>query len=84
MKKYKLYLDLGLIIRRLKKVKLEEYNSNNPIVFIDANDPDEACNKCFCNLSEKIMKSKRLTEAEMIELTNDLLHDMRIMKVMNR
>jgi hypothetical protein len=82
MKKYKLFLDLTLIMHRLKRVRLDEYNSRFPIVFIDANDPDAACNLCYIEITQKIMKSK-LSEKEKIALCVDLLKDMRISKVFN-
>lgn len=81
MKNYKVYIDLSMIIHRLKKVNLNEYNSASPIVFIIAPNPDEACNICYTSIVEKIMKSKKLTDAEMLELSSDLLHEMRIKRV---
>lgn len=83
MKTYKIYLDLSMIIHRLKKVRLDEYNSHAPIVFIIAKDPDQACNVCYTTIVEKIMRSKKLTDREMLELSSDLLHDMRIKRVYN-
>jgi hypothetical protein len=70
---------LTLVISRLKKFRLNEYNSENPILFIQANDPDDACNKAICNLATIIFKQDNSIET--IKFVRDLFYDIRIEKV---
>ena len=79
MKIYKLKLDMSLVISRFKKFKLYNYNLAYPIIFIDADNPDEACYKClhqFCSMILKQDDSK-----ETASLLKDALFDIRVLKV---
>lgn len=78
MRVYKVFMDLSLIMARLKKYTLAEYNTEYPIVFVEANDPDDACYKAKYNLIRKIMKQDSSPEAEL--LCSEIMHDMRVMK----
>jgi len=79
MKIYKVYLDMSLVIARLKRYNISEYNYNTPIVFIDANDPDEACFRAIYGLVRKVLDQDTSEEAK--ELCKDLKHDIRIIRV---
>jgi hypothetical protein len=79
MKIYRVEMCLTLVISRLKKFRLNEYNSENPILFIQANDPDDACNKAICNLATIIFKQDNSIET--IKFVRDLFYDIRIEKV---
>ena len=43
---------MSLVISRLKNYRIYEYNSNAPIIFVEADDPDGACFKATHNLFE--------------------------------
>ena len=55
MKIYKVFMDLELVISRLRKFRLKEYNSSFPIVFVDAKDPDDACYTAIYNLGSSVL-----------------------------
>ena len=78
MRVYKVFMDLSLIMAILKKYRLAEYNTEYPIVFIEANDPDDACYKAKYNLIRKIIKQDSSPEAE--SLCAEIMHDMRVIK----
>jgi|DEB19_MinimDraft_3_1074340.scaffolds.fasta_scaffold82819_2 hypothetical protein len=79
MKIYKLTLNLKLVLPRLKKFKLHEYNSENPIIFVQASDPDEACYRAIFNLAGLIFRQD--DSRETISLFNDLQYEIFIIKV---
>ena len=54
MKIYKVHMVLTLVMSRLKKYTLEDYNSSTPIIFVEAKDPDDACYKAMHKLASKI------------------------------
>lgn len=43
MKNYRIMLDISSIFNEIKHLHLRSYNSPFPVVFISANDPDDAC-----------------------------------------
>ena len=79
MKIYLLKLDLSLVIARLKKFRLGEFNSNSPLIFIEASNPDEACYLTNCKFVETILKQDDSKETAI--LIKDIMHDVRITKV---
>ena len=79
MKIYKLYMDLSLVMSRLKKFRLGEYSSNFPTIFVDARDPDEACHLAYFKLVEIILKQDASPEAS--ALAKDILYDITIRKI---
>ena len=79
MKIYKIEMDLSLVISRLKEFELHEYNSEKPIIFVEAKSPDDACHKAYFRLVAMILKQKH--NKETIALTNEILHDIFITKV---
>lgn len=79
MKIYRLTLCLQLVIARLKKFNLHEYNSERPIIFVEANDPDEACHRAIYNLTNMIIKQD--SSRETLELLKELIYDIRVIKI---
>ena len=53
---------LTLVMPRLKKYTLEDYNSSTPIIFVEAKDPDDACYKAMHKLASKILKTGKMCE----------------------
>ena len=79
MKIYKVYLDMTLVISRLKKFRLYEYNTSSPIVFVEADDPDGACFKATYQLIRIILDQDNSEETK--EICKDIKTDMRVLKV---
>lgn len=79
MKIYKVFLDMTLIIARLSKYRIYEYNHNTPIIFVDASDPDEACFKAVYRLIKRILDQDDSEEAK--EICKDIKNDVRVTKV---
>jgi len=77
MKLYKITLDLSLVISRLRKISLKEFNSDNPIIFVEAENPDDACYKCYYKLAGLILQQ----EPEMAGEMKDILADVSIKKM---
>jgi hypothetical protein len=78
MRVYKVFMDLSLTMARLKKYTLAEYYTEYPIIFVEANDPDDACYKAKYNLIRKIIKQDGSPEAEL--LCSEIMHDLRVIK----
>lgn len=70
------------ILGRLKRFNLGEFNSQFPILFIEADDPDWACYCVFCKFSETLLRQDESIETA--QLCKSLNHDMRITKVFCR
>ena len=49
-------MDLSLAINRLKEFELHEYNSERPIIFVEAKSPDDACHQAYYRLATIILK----------------------------
>lgn len=79
MKIYRLTLCLQLVISRLKKFNLKQYNSERPIIFVEANDPDEACYRAIYNLTSIILKQD--DSKATVELLKELIYDIRVIKI---
>lgn len=78
MKIYKVYMCLRLVIGRLQRYNLYEYNSNNPIIFVKADNPDEACHKAYLGLSSLIIKGSRKNK-KTLEFIREILDDVRVL-----
>ncbi len=79
MKIYVIEFDMRLVLPKLVNFNLDIFNYNSPIVFIEANNPDDACYLAHCKFAEVILKQDESMEtATMIK---DLFNDMRIKKV---
>ena len=76
---FKIRLDLSLIINRLIRFDLQEYDSTQPIVFIAAANPDDACFKAIFNLIQIILKQDSSIEARL--LCRSIREDVRILKI---
>jgi len=79
MKIYRLTLCLQLVISRLKKFDLKQYNSERPIIFVEAKDPDEACYRAIYNLTSIILKQD--DSKATIELLKEVMYDVRVIKI---
>ena len=79
MKIYVVQLDLSLIISRLSKFRLGEFNSEYPQVFIKAGKPDEACYLAYCKFTETILKQD--SSVATAKLLKDVTHDIKVIKV---
>lgn len=79
MKIYKIYMDLSLVMPRLKKFKLYEYSSNFPTIFVDARNPDEACHLAYFRLVEIMLKQNNSPETS--SLAKDILYDITIRSI---
>lgn len=76
---FKVRLDLSLVISRLVRFDLHEYNSTAPILFIEAHDPDGACFKAIFNLIQMILKQDDSIESRL--LCRSIREDIRVIKV---
>ena len=72
-------MDLSLVINRLNKFDLHEYNSERPIVFVEAKSPDDACHKVYYRLATIILKQD--CSKKTASLIEELLLDITISKV---
>ena len=79
MKIYNVHMVLTLVMPRLKKYHLDDYNSSTPIIFVEAQDPDDACYKAMHKLAGKILKSDHSIET--LNFIKDIFHDIRIIKI---
>lgn len=70
---------LTFVMSRLKKYRLEDYNSSTPIIFVEAKDPDDACYQAMHKLASKIIRSDHSVET--LNFVKDILNDVRIIKI---
>ena len=76
MKIYKVKLDLSLVIARLKKYNLQQYNSAHPTIFVQADNPDDACHLAYYQLAEKILKQDLSSETALF--VREILFDVSV------
>ena len=79
MKIYVVKFDLLLVLARLKRFDLKEFNSIEPVVFVDASGPDEALYEAYCMFSNTILKQDESKETA--EFLKEILHDVRVSSV---
>jgi len=79
MKMYKLHIDMYLILPRLKKFRLGDYNAVTALVFIEAKSADDACGIAWEQLVKMIQKQDNSTETNL--LLKDLKEDFKVTKV---
>jgi hypothetical protein len=79
MKIYKVFMDLELVVSRLREFKLKEYNTPFPIVFVEARDPDDACYKAMYGLLSSVLSQDSSPQAS--RLCREIVFDIRIIKV---
>ena len=74
--KVELYLKLS-ILKLLKNFNLKEFNCPNPIAFVEAEDPDDACHKAIGKLMSLILKQDDSIETRMLcfRVFNDIKVD---------
>ncbi len=82
MKIYVVTFDLTMVLQRLIKFNLQEFNHQYPHIFIEAPDPDEACYLAYCKLSETLLRQNSSTETA--NLIKDIEYEIRITKVVCR
>jgi hypothetical protein len=78
MKIYKVELDISLVVSRLKNFELKEFNSPFPLVFVEANNADEACHLAYFKFASVILNQD--SSFETAELVSDILLDVSIKK----
>ena len=76
MKIYKVYLDMSMVVSRLKKYRIYEYNSEYPIIFVEADDPDGACYTAIYKLLKLVLDLDDSKEAR--KLCKEIKQDIRI------
>ena len=79
MKVYKVELDMTYVLGRLKKFNLKQYNNQFPIIFVDANDPDEACYLAIYQLAAILIQQEPSYENAVF--IKDVIYDINILKV---
>jgi len=78
MRNYKVFMDLSLVMSRLRKYSLGEYNSTFPIVFVEARNPDDACHIAVKNLISKLISQDGSPEGA--KLCTEIKRDIRVIK----
>ena len=78
MKMYKMHVDMGLLLPRLRKFRLGDYNAITAIVFAEADNPDEAVGKAWDQLVKMVMKQDDSNDTVM--LLRELKHDFAVKK----
>jgi hypothetical protein len=78
---YKIHLDLSLVISRLKDFRLKEYNSEFPIIFVEAKSPDDACFKAIYLLIKIILDQDDSIETRL--LCRSIKKDIRVLKAIS-
>ena len=76
MKICKVNLDLSLVIARLKKYNLQQYNSAHPTIFVQADNPDDACHLAYYQLAEIILKQDLSSETALF--VREILFDVSV------
>jgi len=79
MKIYKVHMVLTLVIPRLKQYSLDNYNSSTPIIFVEAEDPDDACYIAMHKFASKILRKDHSIET--LNFIKEIMNDIRIIKV---
>tara|TARA_R100000008_G_scaffold50781_1_gene30404 strand:- start:64 stop:312 length:249 start_codon:yes stop_codon:yes gene_type:complete len=79
MKIYKIEMDLSLVIHRLKRFNLYEYQTPYPILFMESQDPDGACHKAYYGLASIILKQDN--SEEISELLKELMFDITVRRI---
>ena len=77
---YKVHMCLELVMGRINKYKLYEFNTVSPIIFVTANDPDDACFKAGAKLAKILMKQNK-TNKKTLTFVREILDDIKIKRV---
>lgn len=70
-----------LVLHRLKRFNIGKYGSKNPIIFVEANDPDGACHAAIYQLYDILFLQDPSLETKL--LFKDILPDIKVIKVFN-
>lgn len=70
---------MTLVIARLKQYELDQYNSAQPVVFVEADDPDGACYQATHDLAKILLKKDHSIES--INFVKEIMHDIRVIKI---
>lgn len=79
MKIYVVTFDLTMVLPRLTRFQLHEFNHEYPTIFIEAPDPDEACYLSYCKFSETLLRQS--SSSDTAKLIKDIESELRITKV---
>jgi hypothetical protein len=82
MKIYKVYLDMSIVVSRLKKYRIYEYNSEYPIIFVEADDPDGACYTAIYKLLKLVLDQDDSKEAR--KLCREIKQDIRVISAKSK
>ena len=80
MKLYKVYMCLELVIGRISKYKLYEFNNIDPIIFVTADDPDDACFKASAKLVRILLKQNKKNK-KTLTFVKEILNDVKIKRI---
>jgi len=81
MRNFKVYLDLTDIYPKIKKFFLREYVVQYPLIFIEAEDPDDACYMVVYRLIKLIMDQDPSIETRI--LCKEIKRSVRIDKIIS-
>ena len=76
---YNVTFDLTAVIARLKKFRLKEFNSMYPTIFVEADNPDDACYLAYCRVSEIILKQDESSETS--KMLKEMMHEIKVTRV---
>lgn len=79
MRQYKLQFDLLTALPRLKHFKLYEFNKINPVITVEAEDPDDACFLATKALFDIVLGQDPSIETKL--LLKDIKHEIRILTI---
>jgi len=79
MKIYKIELDMTYVLARLKKFKLDQYNGQHPIIFVEGENPDDACHVAMYQLAEILLRQD--ASIENAKFIKDILYDILVIKI---
>ena len=67
-------MDLSLVLKKLDKFKLYEYQHPFPTLFLEGSNPDEACNKAYYSLAAILLKQDDSKDTALLikEIFNDI------------
>ena len=66
MRTYRILLDISNVFSKIRHLFLKTYNSPFPTIFVNADNPDDACFIVFNDLVKMIMKQNQSIEMRII------------------
>lgn len=79
MKNFKIHIDMSIILPRLKKFRLGDFNSNVAIIFVEAKNADDACGIAWDQFVAMVLKQNGSTETSL--LLKDIKEDFIVKRV---